>query len=52
MIHLETVQRKAARFVCNNYYGYSGVYDIIIVTVIEWQTLECQWLEARANHDV
>ena len=28
MNHLETVQRKAARFVCNNYYGYSGVYII------------------------
>ena len=45
--NLETVQRKAARFVCNNYYRYSSVSEML--QQLGWPTLECRWLEARAT---
>ena len=45
--NLQTVQRKAARFVCNDYYRYSSVSDML--QQLGWPTLECQRLEARAT---
>ena len=45
--NLEAIQRKVARFVCNNYYRYSSVSEML--QQLEWPTLECQCLEARAT---
>ena len=45
--NLETVQRKAARFVCNNYYRYSSVSEML--QQLGWPTLEHWQLEARAT---
>ena len=45
--NLEAVQRKAARFVCNNYYRYSSVSQML--QQLEWPTLERRRLEARAT---
>ena len=44
--NLEAVQRKSARFVCNDYYGYSSVSEML--QQLGWPTLECPRLEARA----
>ena len=44
---LESAQRKAARFVCNNYYRYSSVSDML--QLLDWPTLERRRLEARAT---
>ena len=43
---LESAQGKAARFVCNNYYRYSSVSDML--QLLDWPTLEHRRLEARA----
>ena len=45
--NLEAVQRKAARFVCNNYYRYSSVSKML--EQLGWPTLEHQGLEARGT---
>ena len=44
---LESAQRKAARFACNNYYRYSSVSDML--QLLDWPTLEHRRLEARAT---
>ena len=45
--NLETVQSKATRFVCNNYYRYSSVSEML--QQLGRPTLEHQRLEARAT---
>ena len=44
---IETVQRKAARFVCNNYYRYSSVTNML--QQLGWPTLERRRSEAKAT---
>ena len=45
--NLKIVQRKAARFVCNDYYRYFSVSDML--QQLGWPTLEHWWLEARVT---
>ena len=45
--NLEAVQRKADRSVCNNYYRYSSVSEML--QQLGWPTLEHQGLEARGT---
>ena len=44
--NLETFQRKAAGFVCNNYYRCSSVSEML--QQLGWPTLECWRLETKA----
>ena len=44
--NLECIQRKAARFVCNNYQRYSSV--IAMMQQLNWPTLEQRRYEAKA----
>ena len=48
--NLETVQRKAARFVCNNYYRYSSIPEML--QQLGWPTLEHRWLARGQSYKI